>query len=193
MRLLDAGSFQDKVLAPLGDGCDLLRLSEQAGSATSGLMSACNAAFSDREPLQFEWAWNAPYKSRHLRQLDSDNKPAARFPKAIGTGPEARIRVLQAMLATAPWRRYPLKVMLFSEDARDIWNRCARGELYKKGSKKWTPTGGNTEDLSLVDVSERFAGVDGHRLVRRGLGDATERTLSVADGTLEIDALRECD
>ena len=52
--------------------------------------------------LRFEWAWQNPGRSRRLRHVPAKRAREVRF--------EHCLRVLSAMLRTAPWRRLPLTV-----------------------------------------------------------------------------------
>ncbi|EPQ51778.1 hypothetical protein GLOTRDRAFT_80778, partial [Gloeophyllum trabeum ATCC 11539] len=71
--------------------------------------------------LQFEWAWQHPHLSRHLK----DDKGANLF-----TSPQkyfkTSVLVARTMLASHPYSSWPLHVKLFTEEAAKAWNEVSR-------------------------------------------------------------------
>ncbi|KAI0032056.1 hypothetical protein K488DRAFT_50747 [Vararia minispora EC-137] len=69
--------------------------------------------------LQFEWAWQHPHVSRHLR--DQDGKalfPGTNRPRMIKT----LVKVVRTMVASFPYTTWPLHVKFFTEEAERLWN-----------------------------------------------------------------------
>ncbi|KAJ7209601.1 hypothetical protein GGX14DRAFT_364387 [Mycena pura] len=65
--------------------------------------------------LQFEWAWQHAHISRHLR--DPHGKALLRR----ANGLNSNIRTVRLMLATQPWRTWPLHTKLFTDAAVKGW------------------------------------------------------------------------
>ncbi|ETW77371.1 hypothetical protein HETIRDRAFT_173988 [Heterobasidion irregulare TC 32-1] len=65
--------------------------------------------------LQFEWAWQHPHISRHLR----DESGGALFRRSKYL--KMSIQVARTMIACRPYNTWPLHVKLFTEDAVKIW------------------------------------------------------------------------
>ncbi|EFP85032.2 Slx4p interacting protein [Puccinia graminis f. sp. tritici] len=135
--------------------------------------------------LQFEWAWNTPYKSRHLQavkptkedskqtELDSTGAIAGKaptatqtkkpmFPRSTGNRVEVKLKVLRKMMTTLPWSQYPLKVLFFDESAYRLWLEQAKPP---KSVSKQTSTTSDTLGVSVhpIEVTFRPEGVDGMR------------------------------
>ncbi|KAF6760081.1 hypothetical protein DFP72DRAFT_883120, partial [Ephemerocybe angulata] len=66
---------------------------------------------------QFEWAWQHPHTSRHLRDAHGKQQ-FSRVPHVLGKN----IEVVQAMIRSHPFNLWPLHVKLFTEEARDTWH-----------------------------------------------------------------------
>ena len=65
--------------------------------------------------LQFEWAWQNPEKSRHLRRRQ-EGSSKEKFPKCnVRTPFYRRLQVMIAMLNSAPWKRLPLTIRWLNE------------------------------------------------------------------------------
>ncbi|KAF8198002.1 hypothetical protein BJ912DRAFT_1039597 [Pholiota molesta] len=71
--------------------------------------------------LQFEWAWQHPHKSRHLR----DGDKSLFGPKRTRVMAK-NIAIVRAMIARHPFNTWPLHVKLFTEEALQYWNASAR-------------------------------------------------------------------
>ncbi|KAJ6602178.1 hypothetical protein B0H10DRAFT_2230287 [Mycena sp. CBHHK59/15] len=65
--------------------------------------------------LQFEWAWQHPYSSRHLR--DGDGKAMLRRSSTIKTN----VQTVRLMISTHPYSSWPLHVKLFTDAAVKGW------------------------------------------------------------------------
>ncbi|KAH9444590.1 hypothetical protein H4Q26_006154 [Puccinia striiformis f. sp. tritici PST-130] len=143
--------------------------------------------------LQFEWALNTPYKSRHLQveklakedskqsKLDSTGaidagkamtvaktkKPM--FPRSVGNRLEIKLKVLRKMMTTLPWSQYPLKVLFFEESAYRLW--LDQGKPPKQGTKQASSTMIDTPGSSThpIEVAFRPEGVDGMRKDRHDI------------------------
>lgn len=89
--------------------------------------------------LQFEWAWQHPHTSRHLRDAHGKQQ-FSRVPHVLGKN----IEVVQAMIRSHPFNLWPLHVKLFTEEARDTWHtlldRNCNPARSTKGKSKDPPT-----------------------------------------------------
>ncbi|KAI0827275.1 hypothetical protein BC628DRAFT_1433374 [Trametes gibbosa] len=113
--------------------------------------------------LQFEWAWQHPYVSRHLR--DDNGKAlfnsSGRF-KYLNTN----VKVARSMVSSHPYNTWPLSVKLFTEEAARIWNSSAKDisipplpeglqvslELEGVDGKSGKPGSGRTAPIDVVDA-----------------------------------------
>ncbi|CAN0103760.1 unnamed protein product, partial [Phaeothamnion confervicola] len=83
--------------------------------------------------LQFEWAWQHPWKDRHIRGRVGAVPISARC--VVGTRP--KLLLLKAMLALLPWSQYGLAVHFTSPERRQdggIKRRRRAGVLLPGGS-----------------------------------------------------------
>ncbi|KZT08098.1 uncharacterized protein LAESUDRAFT_649754 [Laetiporus sulphureus 93-53] len=67
--------------------------------------------------LQFEWAWQHPWRSRHLRGEHGQRI----FPKKKQLSADQKIIIVREMLGFHPYNTWPLHVKLFTEDAITAW------------------------------------------------------------------------
>ncbi|RDX52473.1 hypothetical protein OH76DRAFT_160793 [Lentinus brumalis] len=112
--------------------------------------------------LQFEWAWQHPNVSRHLR----DNGGQAVFNQ---TGKlkymNTNVRVARSMVSSHPYNTWPLSVTLFTEEAEKAWNHAAKAvgmpplpsglkvltELEGVDGKSGKSGSGRTEPIDVTD------------------------------------------
>ncbi|KAH8102122.1 hypothetical protein BXZ70DRAFT_890869, partial [Cristinia sonorae] len=76
--------------------------------------------------LQFEWAWQHPHISRHLR----DDHGKAVFSRSRAAGSRRmknNVQVARTMITSSPYNTWPLHVKLFTEEAQKAWQEAARG------------------------------------------------------------------
>ncbi|KAA1471894.1 hypothetical protein DENSPDRAFT_146391 [Dentipellis sp. KUC8613] len=73
--------------------------------------------------LQFEWAWQHPYISRHLR----DGKGKALFSRGRSRYIKMNIQVVRTMISCHPYNTWPLHVKFFTEEALKIWDGLSQG------------------------------------------------------------------
>ncbi|CAE6511341.1 unnamed protein product, partial [Rhizoctonia solani] len=106
--------------------------------------------------LQFEWAWQHPYKSRHLRvsQTKQGKEIYSQMFKRDSTANLLRTKILVArsMLPIPPYNTWPLHVKIFSEEAKRLWD-----EVQKIETNEALPDG--------FTLSVEFEGVDGKAAV----------------------------
>ncbi|TFK53002.1 hypothetical protein OE88DRAFT_1330337 [Heliocybe sulcata] len=74
--------------------------------------------------LQFEWAWGHPKKSRHLKNKDGKKLVPWRYKTLAG-----RVLVARMMVASHPFRLWPLHVKIFTQDASDAWAETSGQEI----------------------------------------------------------------
>ncbi|KAI0791500.1 hypothetical protein BC629DRAFT_366397 [Irpex lacteus] len=107
--------------------------------------------------LQFEWAWQHPYVSRHLR-TDSGNALFRRGAKGI----KNQILVACSMVASHPYNTWPLRVKLFTEEAQKHWTTASKTtnlppaftfsvELEGVDGCSGNPGSGRTEPIDVTD------------------------------------------
>ncbi|TFK44508.1 hypothetical protein BDQ12DRAFT_594993, partial [Crucibulum laeve] len=75
--------------------------------------------------LQFEWAWQHPHISRHLR----DTEGKSLFPTRSLAHLKKDINVVRTMVSSHPFNRWPLHIKLFTEEAVKCWNDATRNAV----------------------------------------------------------------
>ncbi|KAI0059978.1 hypothetical protein BV25DRAFT_1808303 [Artomyces pyxidatus] len=112
--------------------------------------------------LQFEWAWQHPHISRHLR--DDEGKSLFSGEKRYI---KTNIQVVQTMIACRPYNTWPLHVKLFTSEAVKIWGNVAKEprtppppqgftmktELEGVDGKSGLPGSGRTGPIDISDES----------------------------------------
>jgi len=73
--------------------------------------------------LQFEWAWQHPHKSRHLRDANGSIF-GTRASKLL----KKNIAIVRTMISKHPFNTWPLHVKLFTEEAVQCWRAFAHIE-----------------------------------------------------------------
>ncbi|KAF8607341.1 hypothetical protein BDV93DRAFT_553059 [Ceratobasidium sp. AG-I] len=84
--------------------------------------------------LQFEWAWQHPYMSRHLRESETTQKGKQSFSYIFKRDGKAnllktKILVARTMLPLAPYNTWPLHVKIFTGEAKKLWDEVQRPGL----------------------------------------------------------------
>ncbi|KAG9094202.1 Slx4p interacting protein [Ceratobasidium sp. UAMH 11750] len=110
--------------------------------------------------LQFEWAWQHPHLSRHLREpqtTQSGQQPASQLFKrdARANLLKTKILVARTMIPTAPYKTWPLHVKIFTEEAKRLWD-----EVQQPGLDAPLPRG--------FTYSVEYEGVDGKASIPSG-------------------------
>ncbi|KIO30116.1 hypothetical protein M407DRAFT_225399 [Tulasnella calospora MUT 4182] len=112
--------------------------------------------------LQFEWAWQHPNLSRHLRTA------GGRLGDSLLTSNlnllKSKVSVVRTMLSVPPYNTWPLRVKIYSKEVARLWEKLAdNSSLLPKG----------------VEVSHEMEGVDGKSGLigsgRTGPIDVTDR------------------
>ncbi|WWC70140.1 uncharacterized protein I206_104087 [Kwoniella pini CBS 10737] len=139
--------------------------------------------------LQFEWAWQKPELSRHLRNTDphtgEDNGPI--FSKdAKRNWVERKLAVAHALLTTSPFNRLPLHLRFFVQEVHDMFQNLEVRDSCPGSSKRtkkttnhaWTPLPLPETVTSILDLG----GVSGSTGLRR---QSTQGVQSV-DGPIDV-------
>ncbi|KAL1665097.1 hypothetical protein GGF50DRAFT_53435 [Schizophyllum commune] len=85
--------------------------------------------------LQFEWAWQHPHLSRHLK--DGSGQPLAAH---RNKGIKNNIQTLLMMITSHPYNLWPLHVKLFTADAEKFWGLLAKAPAYRALPRGLTAT-----------------------------------------------------
>jgi predicted GIY-YIG superfamily endonuclease len=123
--------------------------------------------------LQFEWAWQHPWRTRHLKTSpggDGSGRGRAIFPDGRGLWSlNARVNVVRTMITSYPYSNWPLHVKLFSTEAVKAWEESYRTNPY-------LPMG-FTSAIELEGVDGKKADVN--------VGSGRRGPIDVSDGKLE--------
>ncbi|KAI9651599.1 MAG: Slx4p interacting protein [Alyxoria varia] len=120
------------------------RLKQHNGLVTGGASRTSRAKFrpwrmaiivtgfpSKIAALQFEWAWQHPHLTRHLRDVEPESEDLRKFMqdfpmKNQKQGPRSlsgKLLSLVSLLRAQSFSRWPLQVDLFDPEAADIWQK----------------------------------------------------------------------
>ncbi|KAE9408580.1 hypothetical protein BT96DRAFT_985461 [Gymnopus androsaceus JB14] len=81
--------------------------------------------------LQWEWAWQHPHLSRHIR-----DESGSKVFTSTGRSLSQNIQILRFMLSIHPYNLWPLHVKIFTPQALKIWKDLANMEKTAKGKGK---------------------------------------------------------
>ena len=123
--------------------------------------------------LQFEWAWQHPWKARHLKTPSvggGSERGRAIFSNGRGLSTlKTRVNVVRIMIATYPYSNWPLHVKFFSTEAVNAWEESGRAHPH-------LPMG-FTSTMELEGVDGKKADVN--------VGSGRRGPIDVSDGKLE--------
>ncbi|CAE6488225.1 unnamed protein product [Rhizoctonia solani] len=121
--------------------------------------------------LQFEWAWQHPYMSRHLRvsQTRQGKETSSQIFKRDSGANLLKTKILAArtMLPISPYNTWPLHVKIFTEEAKALWD-----EVQEIETNEPLPKG--------LTVSVELEGVDGK------LATSVHRRHGARTGPIEV-------
>ncbi|KAG9085839.1 Slx4p interacting protein [Ceratobasidium sp. UAMH 11750] len=115
--------------------------------------------------LQFEWAWQHPHLSRHLREHQTTQSGKQHASQLFKRDTRAnllktKILVARTMIPIAPYKTWPLHVKIFTEEAKRLWD-----EVQQPGLDAPLPRG--------FTYSVEYEGVDGKASIPSGQQPAT--------------------
>ena len=123
--------------------------------------------------LQFEWAWQHPWKTRHLKTPSGEGgsgRERALFYNGRGLSTlNARVNVVRTMIVSYPYSNWPLHVKLFSTEAVKAWDVSGRTNPH-------LPMG-FTSAIELEGVDGKKADVN--------VGSGRRGPIDVSDGMFE--------
>ena len=120
--------------------------------------------------LQFEWAWQHPWRSRHLKAGGGSGRARAIFPNGRGLWTlNARVDVVRTMITSHPYSNWPLHVKLFSTEVVKAWEESGRANAH-------LPIG-FTSTIELQGVDGKKADVN--------IGSGRRGPIDVSDGELQ--------
>ncbi|KAG9081748.1 Slx4p interacting protein, partial [Ceratobasidium sp. 370] len=122
--------------------------------------------------LQFEWAWQHPHLSRHLREPQSTQTGKRAISQLFKRDARAnllktKILVARTMLPIAPYNTWPLHVKIFTQEAKLLWD-----EAQQPGLDTPLPRG--------FTYSVEYEGVDGKSPI------PTDQQLAARTGPIDV-------
>ncbi|WVR06903.1 hypothetical protein IAU60_003939 [Kwoniella sp. DSM 27419] len=101
------------------------------------LLRSKATANSNRTYPKFEWAWQKPELSRHLRRYENDQDAGPIFAKdAKRNWLERKLAVAHALLTCPPFSRLPLHLRFFVQEVYDTFQRLDTTKV----TRNWTPS-----------------------------------------------------
>ncbi|KAG8825476.1 Slx4p interacting protein [Serendipita sp. 401] len=132
--------------------------------------------------LQFEWAWQHPNKTRHLKGDDGRAMVSTAYTL------RGRVHIVRVMLASHPYSNWPLGVKFFSLEAFKAWDDAGKRSAP-------LPEGFYTSvELEGVDGTKEVTGSRSSRNGPIDINDShfTARQLSMADALRRSSATHNC-
>ncbi|KAI5120020.1 hypothetical protein M0805_004649 [Coniferiporia weirii] len=141
--------------------------------------------------LQFEWAWQHPNRSRHLRDAfdtAEGNAGSGTQGRRVGrpSSLKANIKVVRTIISTHPFITWPLHIKLFTRDAVKFWEAASPALPAKKPKSKQPDLLVNLENLSEnmprgFTASVELDGVDGKSELESGIHSGRGGPIEVTD------------